>query len=77
MHLVDIKKISSTFISIIPVYNELPHRQARRDLYLHFLSSYFKEHVDGLGLSQKAVYSHIKEVIDIANILLKGNAFDS
>ncbi|KAH9313886.1 hypothetical protein KI387_022513, partial [Taxus chinensis] len=46
----------------------------REDLHRRLLSSDFKKHVDGLDLLQKAIHSHIKEMTEIVDILLRWTA---
>lgn len=43
----------------------------REDVHRRLLSSDFKKHVDGLDLLQKAIPSHIKEMTEIVDILLR------
>lgn len=43
----------------------------REDLYRRLLSPDFKKQIDGLELLQKAIPDHIKEMIELADILLK------
>ncbi|XP_057833318.2 protein MOR1-like isoform X1 [Cryptomeria japonica] len=50
-------------------------KHLREDLHRRLLSSDFKKHVDGLDLLQKAIHSHIKEMIEIVDILLRWTVF--